>query len=229
MPTLAHLNGSGVSFGLALLGVNRTLIALAPAGQRAGLVAAIFIISFLALSIPVVIAGVATAHFGLHRPGLLHGDGRARRGGSRQLDAPRARPRPPFQSTSQVGPDSTAAIACVGTGRVDRPGGMVPWQGRRPRVEYQARSARIRDTAGDDQRRRKLRPGRTGSARRPSPSRAARTDPRRRIRQNRRSGRLRHHLAQGPHRLMFSLSPGARLRPSRRAGAGPAQGAQPTA
>ena len=65
---LAGTAVAGVSFGLALLGVNRTLIALAPAGQRAGLVAAIFIISFLALSIPVVIAGVATAHFGLHRP-----------------------------------------------------------------------------------------------------------------------------------------------------------------
>jgi hypothetical protein len=57
----------GVGFGLALLGANRTLIALAAPGQRAGLIAAIFIINFLGLSIPVVIAEVATAHFGLHR------------------------------------------------------------------------------------------------------------------------------------------------------------------
>ena len=42
--------GRRVGTGLALLGVNRTLIALAPPGQRAGLIAAIFIISFLGLS-----------------------------------------------------------------------------------------------------------------------------------------------------------------------------------
>jgi len=61
-----------VGVGLALLGVNRTLIPLAAPGQRAGLVAAIFIISFLGLSIPAVIAGVATAHFGLHRTALAY-------------------------------------------------------------------------------------------------------------------------------------------------------------
>ncbi len=73
--TAAFLAGTavaGVGFGLALLGVNRTLIALAAPGQRAGLIAAIFIVSFLALSIPVVIAGVATAHFGLHRTALAY-------------------------------------------------------------------------------------------------------------------------------------------------------------
>jgi hypothetical protein len=63
---------AGVGFGLALLGVNRTLIALAAPGQRAGLIAAIFIVNFLGLSIPVVIAGVATAHVGLHRTALAY-------------------------------------------------------------------------------------------------------------------------------------------------------------
>ena len=62
----------GVGFGLALLGVNRTLIPLAPPGKRASLIAAIFIISFLGLSIPALIAGVATAHFGLHRTALVY-------------------------------------------------------------------------------------------------------------------------------------------------------------
>ena len=61
-----------MGFGLALLGVNRTLIALAAPAQRAGLIAAIFIINFLGLSIPVVIAGVATAHVGLHRTALAY-------------------------------------------------------------------------------------------------------------------------------------------------------------
>jgi predicted MFS family arabinose efflux permease len=69
---LAGTAVAGVGTGLTLLGVNRTLIPLAPPGQRAGLVAAIFIISFLGLSIPALIAGVATAHFGLHRTALAY-------------------------------------------------------------------------------------------------------------------------------------------------------------
>jgi MFS family permease len=69
---LAGTAVAGVGTGLTLLGVNRTLIPLAPPGQRAGLVAVIFIISFLGLSIPALIAGVATAHFGLHRTALAY-------------------------------------------------------------------------------------------------------------------------------------------------------------
>jgi predicted MFS family arabinose efflux permease len=69
---LAGTAAAGVGTGLTLLGVNRTLIPLAPPGQRAGLIAAIFIISFLGLSIPALIAGVATAHFGLHRTALAY-------------------------------------------------------------------------------------------------------------------------------------------------------------
>ena len=69
---LAGTAVAGVGFGLAVLGVNRALIPLAPPGQRAGLIAAIFIISFLGLSIPALIAGVATAHFGLHRTALAY-------------------------------------------------------------------------------------------------------------------------------------------------------------
>ena len=69
---LAGTAAAGVGFGLALMGVNRILIALAAPGQRAGLIAAIFIVNFLGLSIPVVIAGVATAHVGLHRTALAY-------------------------------------------------------------------------------------------------------------------------------------------------------------
>ena len=61
-----------MGFGLALLGVNRSLIALAAPAQRAALIAAIFTVNFLGLSIPVVIAGVATAHLGLHRTALAY-------------------------------------------------------------------------------------------------------------------------------------------------------------
>jgi MFS family permease len=69
---LAGTAVAGVGTGLTLLGVNRSLIPLAPPGQRAGLVAAIFIISFLGLSIPALIAGVATTHVGLHRTALAY-------------------------------------------------------------------------------------------------------------------------------------------------------------
>ncbi len=69
---LAGTAVAGVGTGLALLGVNRTLIPLAAPGQRARLIAAIFIISYLGFSIPVVIAGVATAHVGLHRTALAY-------------------------------------------------------------------------------------------------------------------------------------------------------------
>src|SRR5580692_3393170 len=69
---LAGTAVAGVGFGLALLGVNRSLIALAAPAQRAGLIAAIFTVNFLGLSVPVVIAGVATAHLGLHRTALAY-------------------------------------------------------------------------------------------------------------------------------------------------------------
>ena len=58
--------GAGVGTGF-FLGAYRLLTALAGPGQRAGLVAAIWIVFYLAFSIPVVAAGVATTHFSLHQ------------------------------------------------------------------------------------------------------------------------------------------------------------------
>jgi MFS family permease len=71
----AFLTGSavaGAGFGTAMLGALRTISARAAPGQRAGLVAAYFIASYLAFSIPVVIAGVAATHVGLHRTALAY-------------------------------------------------------------------------------------------------------------------------------------------------------------
>jgi MFS family permease len=70
------LVGSGVSgfgFGLAFLGAFRTLSALAPADERAGLIATIYTVSYLAFGVPVVIAGVAASHTGLHDTALAYG------------------------------------------------------------------------------------------------------------------------------------------------------------
>lgn len=63
---------AGVGFGLAFLGAFRTLSALAPTGDRAALIATIYVVSYLAFSIPVVIAGVATTRAGLHDTSLAY-------------------------------------------------------------------------------------------------------------------------------------------------------------
>ena len=62
--------GAGVGTGF-FLGAYRILTALASPGQRAGLVAAIWIVFYLAFSVPVVAAGVATT-FGLHQTAVVY-------------------------------------------------------------------------------------------------------------------------------------------------------------
>ncbi len=71
----AFLTGTavaGAGFGTAMLGAFRTVSARATPGQRASLIAAYFIMSYAAFSIPVVVAGVAITHFGLHRTALAY-------------------------------------------------------------------------------------------------------------------------------------------------------------
>jgi hypothetical protein len=63
--------GAGVGTGF-FAGAYRILTALASPGQRAGLVAAIWVVFYLAFSVPVVAAGVATMHFGLHQTALVY-------------------------------------------------------------------------------------------------------------------------------------------------------------
>ncbi len=75
MNSAAFLAGTavaGVGFGPAFLGAFRVITALATPGQRAGLVAAIFIVDYLAFSVPALIAGVATTTFGLHFTALVY-------------------------------------------------------------------------------------------------------------------------------------------------------------
>jgi MFS family permease len=71
----AFLTGTavaGVGFGLAYLGAFRMTTALAAPHDRASLLAAIFIVSYLAFSVPALIAGVAITKFGLHRTALVY-------------------------------------------------------------------------------------------------------------------------------------------------------------
>jgi predicted MFS family arabinose efflux permease len=64
---------TGVGFGLAFLGVFRALTALAPPTGRAGLITAIYIVSYLAFSVPVIIAGIAVSHVGLRTTSIAYG------------------------------------------------------------------------------------------------------------------------------------------------------------
>src|SRR6202035_665489 len=50
----------------------RVIIASATPGQRAGLVAAFYIVGYLAFSVPALVAGVATTTFGLHSTALVY-------------------------------------------------------------------------------------------------------------------------------------------------------------
>jgi MFS family permease len=63
---------AGLGFGAAFMGAYRVTIALAPADDRAGLIAAIYIVSYLATGIPVVVGGIATSHYGLHETALVY-------------------------------------------------------------------------------------------------------------------------------------------------------------
>ena len=81
---------SGVGFGTAFMGAFRTLTALAGPNDRAGLVAAIYTVTYIAFSVPALIAGVAVAHYGLHGTALVYSRVDCRscgRGGGREHGA----------------------------------------------------------------------------------------------------------------------------------------------
>jgi MFS family permease len=63
---------AGVGLGPAWLGSFRAISVLASASELAGTVAALYIVSYTAFSIPIVIAGVATTHFGVHSVALVY-------------------------------------------------------------------------------------------------------------------------------------------------------------
>ena len=64
---------TGVGFGVAWLGVLRNLVGLASATERGALLAAIFIVAYLAFSLPAVVAGYAVTRVGLHDAALWYG------------------------------------------------------------------------------------------------------------------------------------------------------------
>jgi hypothetical protein len=70
---LAGTAVAGAGFGTAFfLGAYRILTPLAGPGQLAGLIAASWIVYYLAFSVPVLIAGAAITHFGLHQTAVVY-------------------------------------------------------------------------------------------------------------------------------------------------------------
>ena len=63
---------AGLGFGPAFMGAYRATVAAAAPHERAGLITAIYIVSYLATGIPAVLAGVATSHYGLHKTALVY-------------------------------------------------------------------------------------------------------------------------------------------------------------
>jgi hypothetical protein len=54
------------------MGAYRTVVASADPGDRAGLIAAIYIVSYVATGVPAVIGGIATSRYGLSETALVY-------------------------------------------------------------------------------------------------------------------------------------------------------------
>ncbi len=63
---------AGIGFGPAFLGAYRTVVALAAPADRAGLIAAIFTVSYLSMGLPALIAGIVDTQVGLHSTALVY-------------------------------------------------------------------------------------------------------------------------------------------------------------
>ncbi len=64
---------AGTGFGAAFLGAFRTLAALAGPAGRGALVAAVYLVAYLAFSVPAVVAGVVATGAGLHATAVGYG------------------------------------------------------------------------------------------------------------------------------------------------------------
>jgi predicted MFS family arabinose efflux permease len=61
----------GAGWGITFLGVFRSLASLADPARRGELMAAVYVVAYLAMSVPVVVAGLITSHLGLHRTATI--------------------------------------------------------------------------------------------------------------------------------------------------------------
>jgi predicted MFS family arabinose efflux permease len=63
---------AGLGFGPAFMGAYRATVAAATLDDRAGVITAIYIVSYLATGIPAMFAGIATSHYGLRKTALAY-------------------------------------------------------------------------------------------------------------------------------------------------------------
>lgn len=61
----------GAGWGITFLGAFRLLAMLADPARRGELMAAVYVVAYLAMSVPVVVAGLITSHLGLHRTATI--------------------------------------------------------------------------------------------------------------------------------------------------------------
>ncbi|MEZ0165435.1 MFS transporter [Kineococcus sp. LSe6-4] len=66
---------AGAGFGAGFLGAFRTLAGLASPGGRGALVATVYVVAYLAFSLPAVLAGLLADHVGLRATGIGYGTG----------------------------------------------------------------------------------------------------------------------------------------------------------
>ncbi|MCW3002553.1 MAG: major facilitator superfamily 1 [Conexibacter sp.] len=64
---------AGLGFGPGFAGAFKSIVSLAPAAERAGLIAAIYVVSYLGFSLPAIAAGIAVPHAGLLRTTNCYG------------------------------------------------------------------------------------------------------------------------------------------------------------
>jgi MFS family permease len=99
---------AGAGFGSSFLGAFRTLAMLAPPQGRGGLVAAIYLVAYLAFALPAVVAGIMAVHLGLRATAIAYGIALAALAGLAVPATARAtRPalrRPAFNETREKGP-----------------------------------------------------------------------------------------------------------------------------
>ncbi|MGH3743587.1 MAG: hypothetical protein ACRDTP_01865, partial [Mycobacteriales bacterium] len=63
---------TGLGFGTSFLGAFRHLSNLAAPHERGALIGTIYLVSYLAFSVPVIVAGIVTTHIGLHDTALCY-------------------------------------------------------------------------------------------------------------------------------------------------------------
>jgi MFS family permease len=61
----------GAGWGTTFLGAFRLLAGLAEPARRGELMAAVYVVAYLAMSVPVVVAGLVTSHLGLHQTATI--------------------------------------------------------------------------------------------------------------------------------------------------------------